>query len=148
ATRNARRRAKKEELKREAAEKKRDAGAMPEAVGASRGGVSFEELMRDDPKISADFRAIKRDNVAAGPVIDVKPAGTAFQDLLSEPPSAAPARVREEGVDGSAAADAEVKAAGLQGPAKEGSSRLTLGPIDDNRPILTASGYQPPTKRA
>ena len=36
----------------------------------------------------------------------------------------------------------------MEGQAKEGSGRLSLGPIDDNRPILGQSGHQPPSRKA
>src|SRR5690606_24671070 len=39
---------------------------------------------------------------------------------------------------------ARLKAAMGVGVPEPGASRLDLGPIDENRPILTSSGYQPP----
>jgi hypothetical protein len=147
AARNTRRRAKKEELRREAAEKKREAAP----AAAPRGGVSFEDLMRDDPALSGNLRAVKREEAparAAAQSETPKPSGTAFQDLVSEGPKAyqSASLARDAGFDGAIEGDESANAFGLEGRAKEGASRLALGPIDDNRPILTGSGYQPQSK--
>ncbi len=160
AARNARRREKKEEMRREASEKKRASASSAGPAVAPVAGVSFEDLLRDDPALSGQLRSVKREEApvrVAAPVEAPKSSGTAFQDLLSKSPDAeepskvyqSASLVREAGVlDTGLEGEDGAKPFGLEGRAKEGSSRLALGPVDDNRPILTGSGYQPPTKRA
>jgi len=132
AARNARRKAKKEELRR--AKAAADASGTP-AVPA---GTSFSALNADAPA--------------------PKPGGMSFQDLMAgddaplmpvredhdepEPESVAPA------VHGLNAPEDEQRIWGAEGPPKEGSGRLELPPVDDNRPLLVASAYRGPSRTA
>jgi hypothetical protein len=134
AQRNARRKAQKDEMKRAARSQARpEAGAAPAAAG-----TSYQALNAGAPR---------------------KSAGTSFQDLVAgddapmmavrveEPEHAADESGRElhglfKGEDG------DERIWGAEGPPKEGGGRLQLPPIDDKRPILTASGYQPPSRTA
>jgi hypothetical protein len=132
AQRNARRKAQKDEMKRAArSEARPGAGAAPAAAG-----TSFQAL-------NAGARS--------------KSAGTSFQDLMGgDDAPMMPARPEEPGreADDSGrelhglfkgeAGDERIW--GAEGPPKEGGGRLQLPPIDDKRPILTASGYQPPSR--
>jgi len=138
AERNARRKAKKDEMRREGKpdrEKPSPTPAAPANLGG--GGVSFESLMRDEPALAAGLQAVKREEVPRVPEPDEAPAsaGTSFEDLMSSGPRAP-------------AADKSARKAGLEGVPQVGSKRLELGPIDDNRPILTGSGHQGPGKMA
>ncbi len=151
AERNDRRRAKKEEMRREAsAAKKEPARSKPAAAGVA--GASFEDLMRDDAELSQAFKGIVREEVSlpAAPVETSKPAGTSFEDLESKP--AAP---QKKGSKSAARQGSDLdpnsglgNTFGLEGQPQEGSKRLSLGPIDDNRPILSQSGHQPPSRKA
>ncbi len=131
AQRNERRKAKKEELKRAAR------GPSPADAGVARAAAS------------AGFQS----PVAAAP----KSAGTSFQDLMGgdDAPMMPPVRVdddpRDAGepareVHGLSREFGDDRVYGAEGPPKEGGGRLQLPPIDDKRPILTASGYQPPSR--
>jgi len=151
AERNARRKAKKEEMRREGSSGKREP-APPKAATAGVAGASFEDLMRDDAELSRAFKGIVRQEASPPSQAEEeapKSAGTSFEDLMSSPvPEGAPAKgkgakaaARRDGGDGP-------KAHGLEGAPQEGSGRLSLGPIDDNRPILSQSGHQPPSRKA
>lgn len=144
AERAARRKAKKEEMRREGKgerEKPRAASPAPAAPAGLGGGVSFEDLMRDEPSLAAGMQAVKREEAPRKPESEERPdeapvsAGTSFEDLMSSGPKAP-------------SAEKSTRKAALEGVAQEGSKRLELGPIDDKRPILTASGHQGPGKMA
>jgi hypothetical protein len=132
-TRNARRKAKKAELRREA----RGEEARPAATRIPA-DTSFQPLHAGAPP---------------------KRAGTSFQDLMSAAPesTAASAFLAVDGpahaddarqVHGLEREDDSGKRAGFEGEAPESSGRLQLGPVDEDRPILTGSGYQPPSRTA
>lgn len=126
AARNARRKAKKEELRRAQA----GAGDAPAAAA-----TSFNVLSAGAPP---------------------KSAGTSFQDLLDDNDAPLmPVRAIEEErepdareVHGLAREAGDDRIWGAEGPPKEGAGRLSLPPIDDRRPILTSSGYQGPSRAA
>lgn len=142
AERNARREAQREQLRREAAARKRPESAeapppqkpagepektreaaRPSEPKAEPASTSFEDLMADEPEGSTSFSSL-----AAGE-----------PDLYEEavPEELEPGR--EEGEEG------DEGAYGLEGAVQEGSKRLELGPIDEKRPVLSASGYQAPS---
>lgn len=144
AERNARRKAQKEQMRREKSERDKPrvpspAPAAPAPPGGQGGGMSFEDLMRDEPALAANMQSVKREEVARAPEPEAedtaKSEGTSFEDLMSSGPEAP-------------GADKPKRRAGLEGVPQEGSKRLELGPIDENRPILTASGHQGPGKMA
>lgn len=137
AERNARRKAKKEEMRREGKPDREKPSPTPAAPANLGGGVSFESLMRDEPALAAGLQAVKREEVPRAPEPEETPAsaGTSFEDLMSSGPMAP-------------TADKSARKAGLEGVPQVGSKRLELGPIDDHRPILTASGHQGPGKMA
>ncbi len=156
--RAARRRAKKDEVRRDASSPKRESSQGRPAAGVA--GASFEDLMRDDAQLSQTFKGIMRAEAptppkaagvpkSAGPP---KSAGTSFEELLPEAKAAGSqkkaAKAAARGSNGVDLDDASAKTFGLEGQAQEGSRRLSLGPIDDNRPILGQSGHQPPSKKA
>ncbi len=141
AERNARRKAKKEEMRREGKSEKPRASSPAPAAPANLGGMSFEDLMADEPALAAGMQSAKREEVPSRPEPEAKleaapvSAGTSFEDLMSSGPKAP-------------TADKAKRKTGLEGVAQEGSKRLELGPIDDNRPILGASGHHGPGKMA
>ncbi len=129
AERNARRKEKKDELRRA------QTGAKPSPAPAARAGTSFSALMDAPPRA----------------------AGTSFQDLLDgddAPMMSVRAADDERGPDsapevhGLGPAEDDARVWGAEGPPKEGSGRLQLPIVDDKRPILTASGYQGPSRTA
>lgn len=136
--RNERRKAKKDEMKRAArAEARGEAPpAKRPAAPVAASGTSLQAL------------------AATGP----KSAGTSFQDLMAGDDSPMMPRVRDE--EPGAATDEPAREVhglfkgeagddriwGAEGPPKEGGGRLQLPPVDDKRPILMASGYQPPKR--
>lgn len=130
ADRNARRKAKKEELRRA---EKRETNA-PAAVAST----SFQALNDSPPP---------------------KPSGTSFQDLMAgdDAPLMRPVEFDEEEETAEprgevhgllSPEDEEGRTWGPEGAPQEGSNRLQLPPIDDHRPILTSSGYQGPSRTA
>lgn len=141
AERNARRKAQKEQMRREKAEreKPRPSSPAPAATAGLGGGISFEDLMRDEPALAANLQSVKREEAPRAPEPQPEDApesaGTSFEDLMSSGP-AAPGTEKPK------------RRAGLEGVPQEGSKRLELGPIDEHRPILTASGHQGPGKMA
>ncbi len=165
--RAARRRAKKDEVRRDASSPKRESSqGRPAAAGGGVAGASFEDLMRDDAQLSQTFKGIMRAEApappkaagvpkSAGPQKSAGPpksAGTSFEELVPKAKAAGPqkkaAKAAVRGSNGVDLDDASAKTFGLEGQAQEGSRRLSLGPIDDNRPILGQSGHQPPSKKA
>lgn len=139
AERNARRKVKKEEMRR-GPKGERDRSPPAPAAPKIGGGMSFEDLMRDEPVLAAGLQAVKREEVPRAPEpreeeAPVPVPGTSFEDLMSSGPKGP-------------VADKPTRGAGLEGAPQVGSRRLELGPIDDNRPILTASGHQGPGKMA
>jgi hypothetical protein len=140
AERNARRKAKKEELRRES--KQREESAAAKSSGSM--GVSFEDLMRGDEDLSKKLQSRAKEEEPAPapkqPEPELAKAGTSFEDLMSSPGAG--------GRGSAAASDGQTRTWGLEGQPQEGSARLQLGPIDDNRPILGQSGHQPPSKKA
>jgi len=149
AERNARRRAKKDEIRREASAAKRESSSgKSAAASAGVAGASFEDLMRDDAELSHAFKGLVREEAPPPPAAEApkKSAGTSFEDLEPSAKKGSKAAPRQSGNE--LKLDDEAKTFGLEGQAKEGSGRLSLGPIDDNRPILGQSGHQPPSKRA
>lgn len=141
AERNARRKAQKERLRREA-EAKKDAqeplqpsapspvsvktpAAPAKPAAAAPESTSFEALMADEPRDSTSFSAL-----AAG-----------------EPEPPEPRRAaKPEPEDRVGRENGDTREYGLEGAPQEGGKRLELGPIDENRPILASSGYQAPSK--
>ena len=160
AGRNARRRAKREKMRQKGMPEKKVAVAPPPpqpttapkaagGVAGALGPTSFEALYS-----GSDLDAEPAPPPAiVGSVKPQQPPGdgsTSFEDLYSRSDlDAAPAGPAFGEAEPGTDEDGQTKRShGLEGVPTDASGRLELPPIDENRPVLTSSGYQAPSKTA
>lgn len=147
--RNAKRKAMLEERK--AQEKKaQEKPAAPAAPKPAEADTSFAALMGDDePAPSAAKAPPKRKATESEAVKEDLNAAPARRDVEEEDEDDGERKVHISSSLGEADLDdperkERIRQAMGVGVVEPGSTRLELGPVDENRPVLGASGYQPP----
>lgn len=151
AERNAKRQARRERIKEKSRERKRTepGRAAPKGIEApvadqpvTPGPLGFSASTQGNPAPVPSPISFEALDASHGPQATTPAAKTAKDDFGSDfgADFGAPAAPDEDA--------GPQRSFGLEGVPTDASSRLELPPIDENRPVMTLSGYRAPTKTA